>query len=131
MMLDSVSVHLHGTPFGYEQAHPARSAGCTLDHLHPSFKGVLAFCPEKVNVGLKLQFEDVLLVNTVWLFGGADRVAKQGEASQREVVLVSLVEEQAEVGENNPEFLPAITVLELPEEVTWELVLHRGKGQNV
>lgn len=28
--------------------------------------------------------------------------------------LVSLIEEQAEVGENNPEFLPAITVLKLP-----------------
>ncbi len=43
--------------------------------------------------------------------------------------LVSLVEEQAEVGENNPEFLPAVTVLELPQEVTWELVLHRWKEQ--
>ena len=32
--------------------------------------------------------------------------------------LVGLVEEQAEVGENNPEFLPAIAVLELPQEVT-------------
>lgn len=28
--------------------------------------------------------------------------------------LVSLIEEQAEVGENNPEFLPAIAVLKLP-----------------
>lgn len=60
------------------------------------FKGVLAFCPEKVNVGLKLQFEDVLLVNTVWLFGGADRVAKQGEASQREVVLQAEMETLSE-----------------------------------
>lgn len=45
--------------------------------------------------------------------------------------LVSLVEEQAEVGENDPEFLPAIAVLELPQEVTWELVLHRGKEQQI
>lgn len=40
--------------------------------------------------------------------------------------LVSLVEEQAEVGKNNPEFLPPITVLELPQEVARQLVLYRG-----
>lgn len=44
---------------------------------------------------------------------------------------MSLVEEQAEVGENNPEFLPAVTVLELPQEVTGELVLHRGRQQRM
>lgn len=60
---------------------------CDLETSHIPFKGVLAFCPEKVNVGLELQLEDVLLVNAVRLFGGADRVAEQGEASQREVVL--------------------------------------------
>ena len=38
-------------------------------------------------MGLELQFEDVLLVDAVGLFGGADRVAEQGEASQGEVVL--------------------------------------------
>lgn len=32
--------------------------------------------------------------------------------------LVSLIEEQAEVGENDPEFLPAIAVLKLPQQVT-------------
>lgn len=69
-------------------------------------------------MGLELQLEDVLLVDAVGLFGGADRVAEQGEAGQREIILVSLVEEQAEVGEHNPKFLPAITVLELPQEVT-------------
>lgn len=128
---DSFSVYLHGTSFRYEQAHPARSAGCTLNHLHPSagrqrvvshrqtwfktiiqlpresvrqrsgghgtnykqvnglvpFEGVLAFCSEKVNVGLELQFEDVLLVNAVRLLGGADCVAQQGETGQREVIL--------------------------------------------
>lgn len=35
-MPDLVSVDLHGTSFSYEQAHPTHSAGCTLDHLHPS-----------------------------------------------------------------------------------------------
>lgn len=37
-MFESVSVDLHGTSFRYEQAHPARGAGCALDHLHPSVK---------------------------------------------------------------------------------------------
>lgn len=36
--LISVSVDLHGTSFRYEEAHPACSAGCTFDHLHPSVK---------------------------------------------------------------------------------------------
>ena len=38
-------------------------------------------------MGLELQLEDVLLVDAVRLFRGADRVAEQGEAGQREVVL--------------------------------------------
>lgn len=68
-------------------------------------------------MGLELQFEDVLLVNAVRLLRGADCVAEQRETSQREVILVSLVKEQTEVGENNPEFLPTVAVLELPQEV--------------
>lgn len=32
--------------------------------------------------------------------------------------LVGLVEEQAEVGEDHPELLPAIAVLELPQQVS-------------
>lgn len=51
------------------------------------FKGVLALSPEKVNMGLELQFEDVLLVNVIGLLGGADRVAEQREASKREIIL--------------------------------------------
>lgn len=69
-------------------------------------------------MGFELQLEDVLLVDAVGFFRGADRVAEQGEAGQREIILVSLVEEQAEVGEHDPKFLPAIAVLELPQEVT-------------
>ena len=38
-------------------------------------------------MGLELQLEDVVLVNAVRLLGGADGVAQQGEAGQREVVL--------------------------------------------
>lgn len=43
---------------------------------------------------------------------------------------MSFVEEQAEVGENHPELLPAVAVLELPQEVTGQLVLqgHRGSA---
>jgi len=51
------------------------------------FEGVLALRPEEVNVGLELQLEDVLLVDAVRLLRGADRVAEQGQAGQREVVL--------------------------------------------
>lgn len=40
--------------------------------------------------------------------------------------LVGLVEEQAEVGEDHPQLLPAVTVLELPQEVTRQLVLQQG-----
>lgn len=38
-------------------------------------KGVLALSPEEVNVGLELQLENVVLVDAVRLFGGADGVA--------------------------------------------------------
>lgn len=38
-------------------------------------------------MGLKLQFEDVLLVDAVRLLRRADRVAKQRKARQWEVVL--------------------------------------------
>lgn len=37
----SVSIHLHRTTLGYEQTHPARRSGCTLDHLHPPKKGTM------------------------------------------------------------------------------------------
>lgn len=50
-------------------------------------EGVLALRSEEVNVRLELQLEDVLLVDAVALLRGADRVAQQREASQREVVL--------------------------------------------
>lgn len=40
--------------------------------------------------------------------------------------LVGLVEEEAEVGEDDPELLPAVTVLELPQQVTRQLVLRQG-----
>ena len=36
---------------------------------------------------------------------------------------MGLVEEQAEVGEDHPQLLPAVAVLELPQEVPRQLVL--------
>lgn len=33
------------------------------------FKSVLAFCPEEVHVVFELQFEDIVLVNTVRFWG--------------------------------------------------------------
>lgn len=111
----SASVYLHRTSLRYEQTHPTRRSSCTLDHLHPPtkrdndtilncelcvtdsphftdmlhipFKSVFTFSPEKVHVGFKLEFEDVLLVDAVRLLGSADGVAKQRQACQWEVVL--------------------------------------------
>lgn len=112
----SLSIYLHRTSFGNEQTHPTCSAGCTLDHLHPPikaerhndkvllwnrnaahfplsdalhvpFKSVFTFCPEEVHMGLKLQLEDVLLVDAVRLLRRADCVAEQRQARQWEVVL--------------------------------------------
>lgn len=57
------------------------------------------------------------------LAGGVDAVAKQGEAGQGEVVLEGFVEVKTEVGEDNPELLPSVGVLELAKEVAGELVL--------
>lgn len=123
----SVPVNLHdssSSAFGNEQRHPSRRTGRALDHLHPSFKGVLALGSEEVNVGLELQFEHVLFVDAVGLVGGAHRVSEQRETRQREIVLMSFVEEQAEVCENHPEFLPAVAVFELSEQISRQLVLH-------
>jgi hypothetical protein len=37
--------------------------------------------------------------------------------------LESFVEKEAEVGEDDPEFLPAVAILEFPEDITAQLVL--------
>lgn len=51
------------------------------------FKGILAFSPEEIHMGLELQLEDIFFVNAVRFPGCADRVTQQRQASQREVVL--------------------------------------------
>lgn len=68
-------------------------------------------------MGLKLQLEDVALVDAIISPDHAHSVAQQWEAGQGVVILVGLIEEQAQIGEDHPEFLPAITVLELPQQV--------------
>lgn len=45
--------------------------------------------------------------------------------------LVCLIEEQTEVGEDHPQFLPAITVLKLPQQVARQLVLQRWRSQHL
>ena len=37
--------------------------------------------------------------------------------------LISFVEEEAEVGEDNPQLLPAVAVLELAQKIATQLVL--------
>ena len=45
--------------------------------------------------------------------------------------LVRLVEKQAEVGEDHPELLPAVAVLELPQQISRQLVLQNRKRKQV
>lgn len=61
-----------------------------------------------------MQLEDIVLVDVFGLRGDGDRVTEQWKAGQWVIILVRLVEKQAEVGEDNPELLPAVAVLELP-----------------
>ena len=76
---------------------------------------------------LELQLDDVVLVNGVARRRRADRVAEQRQTGEREVVLIRFVEEEAEVGEDDPQLLPAIAVLELAQEVATQLVLQRER----
>lgn len=42
---------------------------------------------------------------------------------------MSFIEEQAEVGEDHPELLPAIAVLELSQQISRELILSTEKAK--
>ena len=50
-------------------------------------KGVFALSPEEIHMGLELQLEDIILLNAVCLYRGADCVAKQRETGQGIIVL--------------------------------------------
>ena len=60
----------------------------------------------------ELEFEYVVLVDVVRLARNRDRVAEEWQTGKRNLVLIGLVEKKAKVGENDPEFLPAVAVLE-------------------
>ena len=66
---------------------------------------------------LELQLEHQVLVDVVVCGRTVHGVAQERERRQGEVVLERLVEVEAGVGEDDPEFLPAVGVLELAEEV--------------
>lgn len=87
-----------------------------------------------------MKLEDVIFVDVLGLGRDGDGVAQEREAGQRVLILqerqillkksqrdsllrvctsylVRLVEKEAEVGEDHPEFLPAVAVLKLPQQV--------------
>lgn len=97
------------------------------NHFDPPSKGVIAFGAEEINVILELQFEHKVLVDRVLLRRSRHGVPQQRQSSQREVVLMRLIEEQAEVREHDPELLPAVTVLEFPQQKSAQLVLKRAQ----
>ena len=72
---------------------------------------------------LELKFEHIILADVVRHSGCVHVVAEQGKTGEREVILESFVEVETEVGEHDPQLLPAVAVLELPEEVARQLVL--------
>lgn len=57
-------------------------------------------------------------------------LAGQTETVVHGAHLVRLVEEQAEVGEDHPQLLPAVAVLELPQQVSRQLILQRRETAN-
>ena len=58
-----------------------------------------------------------------YLGGDIDAVAEERQAGEGEIVLEGFVEVEAEVGEDHPQLLPPIGVLELAEQVPGQLVL--------
>ena len=96
------------------------------DHFNLPLIGVLTLRPEKVHVVLELELEDELTADRVGLLGLRDDVAEEGQAGQRILLLVALVEEETKVGEDHPELLPAVAVLELAQQVAAELIEERA-----
>ena len=72
---------------------------------------------------LKLKFEHIVLADVVRHGGRVHVVAQQRKTGEGEVVLESFVEVETKVGEDHPEFLPSVAVLELSEKVSGQLVL--------
>ena len=86
-------------------------------------EGIFALGPEEVDVIFELQLENKLFVNMIPLIRSSHRVAQQRQTSKGKVILKSFVEEEAEIGEHDPELLPTVAVLKLPQKITAELIL--------
>lgn len=71
----------------------------------------------------ELQLEHKIFLDRILFVGLRDTVAEQRQTGQRRIVLERLVEEQAEIGEHNPQLLPAVAVFELAQQKTAQLVL--------
>lgn len=100
---------------------------CALEHIHPPVVRVLALGPEEIHVVLEGQLKHKLLLQRVLETGRTHTVAQQRQTSQGELVLVRLVEIQAERREDHPQLLPSAAVLEFAQEEPRQLVVQRNQ----
>lgn len=94
-----------------------------LNHTCLPAKRVFAFGSKKVDMIFELQLENKIFLNGVLFIGFGDVIAEQWQTGQWWVILEWLVEEQTEVGEHNPKFLPAIAVFEFAQQKPAQLIL--------
>ena len=66
---------------------------------------------------LELELEDIVLGDIVVGSGDINIVTQERQTGQRKVILEGFVEIETEVGKHDPQLLPAIAVLELPQQV--------------
>ena len=66
---------------------------------------------------LKLKFEHIVLADVVRHGRRVHVVAQQRKTGEGEVVLESFVEVETKVGEDHPQLLPTVAVLELAEQI--------------
>ena len=66
---------------------------------------------------LKLKFEHIVLADVVRHGGRVHVVAQQRKTGEGEVVLESFVEVETKVGEDHPQLLPTVAVLELAKQI--------------
>lgn len=106
------------TIFAAEQSHATRMLRGATDYAHPPAKSVFAFGSEKVDVILELQLKNEVFFDRIVLIGFWNAVTEQRQTGQGQVILERLVEEQAEIGEHDPQLLPAIAVFKLAQQKT-------------
>jgi len=71
----------------------------------------------------ELQLENKVFFDCIFLVGFRDAVAEQRQTGQWQVVLERLVEEQAKIGEHDPQLLPAVAVFKFAQQEAAQLVL--------